>query len=143
MSPNNRTFYLYGNRERDVPKKIKCFFENCILRQGKRSIIYTTFRGRNIAHFYNDCIMMLRMPLLYSLKRLAKDIKVMLLRLMSKPFLPYCKSFLAVIYYSLRQWTIQSITVVYTVHYSRPYSPLAETVVDNLTKRVNDKAKKP
>jgi len=33
--------------------------------------------------------MMLRMPLLYSLKRLAKDIKVMLLRLMSKPFLPY------------------------------------------------------
>ena len=32
-------------------------------------------------------------------------------------------------YYSLRQWTVQSITVDCTVYYGGLYSPLPETVV--------------
>lgn len=47
------------------------------------------------------------------------------------------KAFLTAIYYRLLQWTVQFTIVVYTVHYNRTYSPLAESIVGNRKKSLS------
>lgn len=47
------------------------------------------------------------------------------------------KAFLMAIFYRLLQWTVQFTVVVYTVHYNRTYSPLAESVVDKRKKSLS------